>query len=210
MLITEATMDLCGGVPLLGRGVLVVGEDLLDERLDRAEDGSLSVPGPDGLGFSVVEDMPDGLACMSELSGDLSDGHAIASSPPNRAIVVHREHVLGLRGVIDPCGNVHRTEGGWGGLLLDDHFAPGWAPLTRSFPHGFTHLPAGCTILMERVARQYVLENIRQNLRQTRSTLVGTMRELAETLGRLPKQPPKDVISYTFVVVPRSAPWPHA
>ena len=45
----------------------------------------------------MVEDMPDGLACVSELPGDLSDGHAIATSPPNRAVVVHREHVLGLR-----------------------------------------------------------------------------------------------------------------
>jgi hypothetical protein len=45
----------------------------------------------------MIEDMPDGLASVTELSGDLPDGHAIATSPPNRAVVVHREHVLGLR-----------------------------------------------------------------------------------------------------------------
>ena len=97
MLVAEATMDLRGGVPLLGRGILVVGEYAVDDRLDRPEDGGLTLPGPGGLGFGMVEDMPDGLACMSELPGDLADGHAIATSPPNRAIVVHREHVLGLR-----------------------------------------------------------------------------------------------------------------
>jgi hypothetical protein len=38
--------------------------------------------------------------------------------------------------VIDPCEGVHRNGAGWGGLFLDDHLAPGWAPLTRSFPGG--------------------------------------------------------------------------
>ena len=97
VLVAEAAMDLGGGVPLLGRGVLVVGEDAVDDRLDRAEEGSLPVPGRGGRGLGMVEDMPDGLASVSELPGDLPDGHAIATSPPNRAVVVHREHVLGLR-----------------------------------------------------------------------------------------------------------------
>jgi len=97
MLVAEATMDLRGGMPLLGGSILVVGENLVDERLDRPEDGGLAVPGRSGPGLGMVKDMPDGLACMSELPGDLANGHAIATSPPNRTIVVHREHVLGLR-----------------------------------------------------------------------------------------------------------------
>jgi len=97
MLIAEATMDLCGGVPLLGRGVLVVVEDAIDDRLDRAQEGGPPVAGRRRRRFGMVEDMPDGLASVTELPRDLADGHAIASSPPNRAIVVHREHVLGLR-----------------------------------------------------------------------------------------------------------------
>ena len=36
--------------------------------------------------------------------------------------------------MIDPCGNVHRNEGIWGGSRLHVHFAPRWAPLTRSLP----------------------------------------------------------------------------
>lgn len=59
--------------------------------------------------------------------------------------------------------------------------------LAQQVELGFTHLPAGCTILMERVARQHVLENIRQNLRWTRSRLVEMIREQAEILGRTPK-----------------------
>ena len=100
----------------------------------RHQGGGLPVPWPDWLGVGRVDDMPDSLASVSEFSGDLADGHAIASSPPNRAVIVHREHVLGLRGVIDPCGNVHPNEGGFGGTLLHDHIALKWDPLTRSFP----------------------------------------------------------------------------
>ena len=90
-------MDLGGDMSLLGRGLLVVGEDPVDDRHDRAEERGLAGPGRWGRRFGMVEDIPDGFASVSELSGDLPDGHAIAASPPNRAIVVHREHVLGLR-----------------------------------------------------------------------------------------------------------------
>jgi superfamily II DNA or RNA helicase len=38
--------------------------------------------------------------------------------------------------------------------------------------HGFCHLPAGCVISLERVARQYVLENIRQAISQNRNRLI--------------------------------------
>src|SRR4051812_13719353 len=40
----EAAQDLGGGVPLLARGVLVVGQDPVDDRLDRPRDGGLSLP----------------------------------------------------------------------------------------------------------------------------------------------------------------------
>ena len=104
-------MDLCGGVSLLGRGVLVVGEDPVDDRLDRAQKRGLAVTSPSDRRFGMVEDIPDGFASVSELSGDLPDGHAIAASRPNRAIVVHREHVLGLReGDSLPVGTFTLTE----------------------------------------------------------------------------------------------------
>jgi hypothetical protein len=45
VLIAKATMDLGGGVPLLVRGVLIIDEDLVDDRLHRTEPGSRSIPG---------------------------------------------------------------------------------------------------------------------------------------------------------------------
>ena len=56
----------------------------------------------------------------------------------------------------------------------------------RQVQHGFTHLPAGCSIVMERIARQHVLENIRQNLGQSKQILISSLRDLAGSLGRIP------------------------
>ena len=51
-----------------------------------------------GMGWvGVVENLPDGVARMVELAGDLADGLAIASRPPNGTVVVHRKHILALR-----------------------------------------------------------------------------------------------------------------
>ena len=59
--------------------------------------------------------------------------------------------------------------------------------IEQQVEHGFTHLPAGCTILMERVARQTILANIRESLRQSKSKLIDALREQAEVLGRPPR-----------------------
>ena len=45
VLVAEPPEDLGGGVPLLGRGGLVVDEDLVDDRLNRPQQRSESVPG---------------------------------------------------------------------------------------------------------------------------------------------------------------------
>ncbi|MFI5454852.1 MAG: DUF3427 domain-containing protein [Isosphaerales bacterium] len=87
--------------------------------------------------------------------------------------------------VLDFVGQAHRNfrfDLRYRALLTDPSVS-----LQQQVEHGFTHLPAGCTILMERVARQSVLENIRQNLRQTQSRLVDALRELAGILGRPPR-----------------------
>ncbi len=52
---------------------------------------------------------------------------------------------------------------------------------------GFPHLPAGCVIQVERVAREHVLENIRQSLNIRRSTLLERIREMARDLERPPR-----------------------
>jgi hypothetical protein len=52
--------------------------------------------------------------------------------------------------------------------------------------NGFAHLPAGCSVQLERIARQHVLENISRGIRQGRAVLIDEVRELRETLGRAP------------------------
>jgi hypothetical protein len=86
--------------------------------------------------------------------------------------------------VLDFVGQAHRNSRfdlRYRALLTDPS-----VPVDEQVEHGFTHLPAGCTILMERVARQHVLENIRQSLRQTRPTLIRELLAAAEALGRRP------------------------
>ena len=45
VLVAKSAKDLGGGVPLLERGVLIVGQDPIDDRLDRPQDGSDSLAG---------------------------------------------------------------------------------------------------------------------------------------------------------------------
>ena len=93
VLVAEATVDLGCGVPLLRRGLVVVGEDAIDDGGGRPVPRSRSIPGSRGGWLGMAEDMPDGLASVT----DLADGDAIASSPSDSAVVVHGEHVLSLR-----------------------------------------------------------------------------------------------------------------
>ncbi len=52
---------------------------------------------------------------------------------------------------------------------------------------GFPRLPAGCVVQFERVAREYVLENIRQSLSTRRSSWLDRIREMARDLQRPPR-----------------------
>ena len=77
--VAEASEDLGGGMPLLGRSVLVVDQDLVDDRLDRPQERSEPIPGrSDGVRLGMLEDIPDGVARMVEVASDLADGLAIA------------------------------------------------------------------------------------------------------------------------------------
>lgn len=51
---------------------------------------------------------------------------------------------------------------------------------------GFPHLPAGCSVNIERIARQHILRNIRQSLLGTTTYLIQEIAELAERNGRVP------------------------
>jgi len=58
--------------------------------------------------------------------------------------------------------------------------------LDREIEGGFPHLPAGCSIQLERVAQERVLENVRQSLTLRRPKILSDLRELGRHLDRTP------------------------
>ncbi len=59
--------------------------------------------------------------------------------------------------------------------------------IRKEVEEGFPHLPAGCVIQLERVARDHVLENIRKSLSLRRGGWVEKVREMAGDLKRPPR-----------------------
>jgi len=59
--------------------------------------------------------------------------------------------------------------------------------IDREIESGFPHLPAGCTIRLERVAQHRVLENVRQTVALMRPRMINDLRELGRHLGRSPR-----------------------
>lgn len=58
--------------------------------------------------------------------------------------------------------------------------------LDREIESAFPHLPAGCSIQLERVAKQRVLDNVKQSLQLRRPQMLNDLRDLARHLGRTP------------------------
>jgi len=58
--------------------------------------------------------------------------------------------------------------------------------LDHEIEAGFPHLPPGCSINLERVAQQRVLDNVRHSLRRNTRAIVGDLRDLSTHLGRPP------------------------
>src|SRR5260370_22381239 len=69
-----------------------------------------------------------------ERAGDLVDGHTIPMRPANGSVIVHRKHILNLRGVWLWSKKATLRGGCWGGSELGAHSAPEWVRFTRSFP----------------------------------------------------------------------------
>ncbi|MEO6906771.1 MAG: DUF3427 domain-containing protein, partial [Abditibacteriaceae bacterium] len=89
--------------------------------------------------------------------------------------------------VLDFIGQAHRKfRFDWRfRALLSDPSLPVLHQLQQNFPH----LPAGCSIELEKVARQHVLSNITQSVRQNRPALVSEIASLANSLKRPPSMP---------------------
>ncbi len=58
--------------------------------------------------------------------------------------------------------------------------------LDREIESGFPHLPPGCSLQLERVAQDRILQNVRQTLAARRSRLVAEIRELGRHYSRPP------------------------
>jgi hypothetical protein len=120
MFVAEATECLRGRVPLLGGCGLVLGDDLVEDRLEGTEFRCEATPRRrDRLG--TLEHLPDRDSRQVEFPGDLPDGLAIATCPPNSAVIVHREHFRSLRA--SECFHA-------GALTLPK--AAGWVTFRRS------------------------------------------------------------------------------
>lgn len=86
--------------------------------------------------------------------------------------------------VLDFIGQAHRS------FRFDLRFRAlltnGSTSLVEQVQDEFMHLPAGCSIHLEKQAKQYILENIRQAVRQSRTILIRELKTYAEGLGRRP------------------------
>lgn len=60
------------------------------------------------------------------------------------------------------------------------------APLEHEISQGFPHLPAGCSIQLERVAQQHVLDNVQQSFQLNVNQISVKLRELRKHLDRMP------------------------
>ncbi len=60
------------------------------------------------------------------------------------------------------------------------------AKLDEEIKQGFPHLPSGCSIQLERVAQQRVLENVGESIRLNRPRMISSLRDLKRFLGRVP------------------------
>ena len=60
------------------------------------------------------------------------------------------------------------------------------ASIESQVEKGFTALPPGCSITLERIARERVLENIRSQVRSFRERLIEAVRRLRERIERTP------------------------
>ena len=94
--VAETTVDLHGGVALLGGSVVVIDQNLIMI----AWKGRLPSPTILNLGLDwprMRQEMPDRVVRELEITGDLADGLAISTRPANGAIIVHRKHFFYLR-----------------------------------------------------------------------------------------------------------------
>ncbi len=97
VLVAQAAEDLHGGVTLLGRGVLVGGEDGVDDGVEGPKAGAGGGWAGCRAGVGGGRRLADVVPPEAELPGDLPNAHAVAVRQANVGVVVHRQHPSSLR-----------------------------------------------------------------------------------------------------------------
>src|SRR5262245_11294073 len=117
---------------LLGRGVLVVGENGLDDAVERTQNrGRRGLGACVGLGLGLGQHLADLAPRVPEHAGDLANAHAVAVRAANLAMIVHRQHPC-LR-CLSPRGEGDYWNGcGWGGSILLADLGPTGGSLLRA------------------------------------------------------------------------------
>src|SRR5699024_3001546 len=62
-------------------------------------------------------------------------------------------------------------------------------PLAHEIEQGFPHLPAGCSVTLERQAQTHILENIRASVLRGKRALVTSIRNFEQETGKQPTLP---------------------
>jgi superfamily II DNA or RNA helicase/HKD family nuclease len=146
---------------------------------------------------TMLEDLKSGrlifLFTVDKLSEgvDLPDVNTVLFLRPTQSLTVFLQQLgRGLRHapgkdcltVLDFVGQVHRRyrmDIKLKALLSRHRFS-----IDHEVEHNFPHLPAGCSIQLDKVSRQYVLENIRTNLRNLATQVPERLQTFASETGQ--------------------------
>jgi len=93
VLVAQPLEDATVGMPLLGRRLFIIGENLLDDVMKAAELGRPRFAGPSKrLRLWVGQNFANLASRMVKSAGDGVNAHAVAMGLANACIYVHREH----------------------------------------------------------------------------------------------------------------------
>jgi hypothetical protein len=132
---SQATIELRRRVLLLARGLLILRQNLLDQRLVRTQPWSRSVP-LEGVRvrLTVLKHLPDLTPRMSEPPGNLANTHPVPMGKTDLAVVFHRQHPF-FSVIRGPCLKALSLRRSLGWVHFRCRFySPRWVPFTCRFP----------------------------------------------------------------------------
>jgi hypothetical protein len=91
--VPQTTIELRRRVLLLARGLLILGQDLLNDRLVGTQPWCRPVPRQSvRMGLTLFQHLPDLPPGMVEPPGNLANTHPVPMGKPDLAVVFHRQH----------------------------------------------------------------------------------------------------------------------